>query len=379
MAVSTTAQSDATTDLPLAPLTFLADHQHERLVIFHDPATDLRGAIAIHSTKRGPALGGTRLRYYASIEEGVLDVLRLAEAMTYKAAVAGLPLGGGKAVLFADGNESDPKIRTARLRAYGRVIAGLGGAYVTAEDVNTTVADMVTLRRETHYAVGIPVEMGGSGDPSPVTAVGVLAGIRALAEDTLHAKRLAGVRVAIQGLGKVGMALARHLAAEGAVVTASDVNDEAVARARADLGIAVVAPDDIFDVPCDIFAPCAYGGAINDETIDRLRCKIVAGSANNQLRDERHGEILHERGIVYAVDYVINAGGLINVAQELAPGGYDEARARQQTERIYQTVKKLVATSRREGISTQRAAHQMALRALTSGGSHPRAKSRAGD
>lgn len=358
----------------LSALELLAKRKHERLVVFHDPATDLRGAIALHSTRRGPALGGTRLRRYASLEEGVLDVLRLSEAMTYKAAVAGLPLGGGKAVLFADGKERDTTIRTARLMAYGRVIEGLGGAFVTAEDANTTMADMVTLRRATKHAVGIPVEMGGSGDPSPVTAVGVLAGIRALVEDVLEASSLAGVSVAVQGLGKVGMALAGMLVAEGAKVTATDVEAEAVARARRELDIAVVAPEAIFDVPCAIFAPCAYGGAINDDTIARLTCRIVAGSANNQLQEERLGEVLHERGIVYAVDYVINAGGLINVAQELAPCGYDEGKARQRTADIYLTIKQLVATARRKDISTQRAAHELALQALRANVKPPRTR-----
>jgi leucine dehydrogenase len=352
-------------------LDFLAKHKHERLVVFADAATGLRGAIALHSTKRGPALGGTRLRHYASTEEGVLDVVRLAEAMTYKAAVAGLPLGGGKAVLFADGKEDDPEIRTARLLAYGRVLEDLGGTYITAEDANTSVADMVTLRRVTKHAVGIPVEMGGSGDPSPVTAVGVLAGIKALAEEVLHTASLAGVAVAVQGLGKVGMALAGLLVAEGARVTASDVNAAAVARAKQSLGIVVVAPEAIFDVKCAIFAPCAYGGAINDETLPRLTCQIVAGSANNQLQDERHGEALHARGIAYAVDYVINAGGLINVAQELAPGGYDEVRARTKTAEIYGTIKRLLETSRRKDISTERAAHQLALNALRASAKAP--------
>lgn len=356
-----------------AALDILAKRNHERLVVFHNPATDLRGAIALHSTKRGPALGGTRLRRYSSTEAGVLDVLALSEAMTYKAAVAGLPLGGGKAVLFADGKESDPSIRTARLMAYGRIIEGLDGAFVTAEDANTTVADMVTLRRVTRHAVGIPIAMGGSGDPSPVTATGVLAGIKALAESVLHTSSLAGVTVAVQGLGKVGLALAQLLVAEGAAITATDVDAAAVERARHELGIAAVDPDAIFDVPCAIFAPCAYGGAINDTTIARLTCQIVAGSANNQLQADRHGEALHQRGIVYAVDYVINAGGLINVAQELAPGGYDEAKAREKTADIYNTIKRLVETARRKNISTQRAAYQLARQALRAGAARTRA------
>ena len=241
----------------------------------------------------------------------MLDALRLAEAMTYKAAVAGLPLGGGKAVLFADGREQDPAVREARLLAYGRVIEQLGGMYITAEDANTTMADMAVIRRATRHVAGLAPADGGGGDPSPVTAVGVLAGMQALAADVLGVSSLSGVRVAIQGLGKVGLALAELLVAEGAAVTACDVRPE-VARAAAEaLGIAVVAPEAIFDVPCAIFAPCAYGGVLNDETIPRLTCQIVAGSANNQLREPRHAEALRARGIAYAVDYVINAGGLI--------------------------------------------------------------------
>lgn len=355
-----------TSSIPHA-LDYLTEHKHERLLVFHERDTGLRGAIALHSTKRGPALGGTRLRTYATTEEGILDVVRLSEAMTYKAAVARLPLGGGKAVLFADGKEHDPALRTARFLAYGRIIEELGGSFITAEDANTSVSDMGVVKRTTSHVVGTSVEDGGSGDPSPVTAVGVLYGIKALAEEILDASSLSGIPIAIQGLGKVGMALAELLVAEGAAVTATDVSSETVLRAKSTLGIAVVEPDAIFDVPCAIFAPCAYGGAINDGTLPRLTCKIVAGSANNQLQDERHGELLHERGIIYAVDYVINAGGLINVAQELAPGGYDEARARELTAGIYDTMKQMLAISRREGISTQRAAHQMALSALEAG------------
>ncbi len=346
------------------PLTFQRERGHERLLVFSDAATGLQGAIALHSTKRGPALGGTRLRAYTSPAEGVMDVLRLAEAMTYKAAVAGLPLGGGKAVLFADGQENDPEIRQARLRAYGRIIEELGGRYITAEDVNTTMADMQTLRQVTKHVAGLPIEDGGGGDPSPVTAAGVLAGMRALAEDVLGVESLSGVSVALQGLGKVGMPLAELLVEQGAQVTASDMRPEVAARARERLGIEIVPPEAIYDAPAAIFAPCAFGASINDETLPRLTCQIVAGSANNQLQDERHGEELHERGIVYAVDYVINAGGLINVAAELAPGGYDAAMAREQANGIYDTIKRLQMLSRERGVSPERAAHQLALAAL---------------
>jgi leucine dehydrogenase len=363
------AAKEQTMDLNAAdPLDYLAEHQHERLVIFHDPATDLRGAIAVHSTRRGPAIGGTRLRTYASLAEGVLDVLRLAEAMTYKAAMAGLPLGGGKAVLFADGQEREPRVREARLLAYGRVIEGLAGAYITAEDVNTTLDDMACVKRQTRYVAGTAEADGGSGDPSPMTALGVLAGIKALAAAVVGASSLAGVPVAIQGLGKVGMALAALLVAEGAKVTASDVRSEVTEQARATLALAIAQPEAIYDVPCAIFAPCAYGGVLNDDTIPRLTCRIVAGSANNQLQDERHGEQLHERGIVYAVDYVINAGGLINVAQELAPEGYNAAIARAKTAGIGDTLTRLLALARQQVISTQRAARRMAQDALRASG-----------
>ncbi|HEX6817419.1 MAG TPA: amino acid dehydrogenase [Ktedonobacterales bacterium] len=349
---------------PIDPLLFQREHGHERLVVFSDAATGLRGAIALHNTTLGPAIGGTRLRAYASPAEGILDVLRLSEAMTFKAAVAGLPHGGGKAVIFADGMEEDAAIREARLRAYGRIIDELGGRYITAEDVNTTMADMQIIRRVTPHVAGLPLGAGGGGDPSPVTSVGVLAGMRALAEDVLGTQSLSGVSVALQGLGKVGLPLAELLVEQGAQVTASDVRPEVSAHAQERLGIDLVAPEAIYDVPAAIFAPCAFGGAINDETLPRLRCQIIAGSANNQLQDERHGEALHERGIVYGVDYVINAGGLINVAAEVAPGGYDEGRARKQAEGIYDTIKRLLVLSREQGISTERAAHQLALSAI---------------
>lgn len=349
------------------PLAYLHERGHERLHVFFDAATGLRGAIAMHSSKRGPATGGTRLRPYATTDEGILDVLRLSEAMTYKAAVAGLPLGGGKAVLFADGKESDPELRAARFHAYGRIIDELGGRFITAEDVNTTLQDMARIKEITPYVAGLARVDGGGGDPSLVTAIGVLAGMRALSEDVLGANSLDGVSVAVQGLGKVGMPLAELLVAQGARVTACDVRCDVAQDARERLGIAVVAPEAIYDVDCAIFSPCAFGGAVSDATLPRLRCQIVAGSANNQLQDEAHGEALHERGIIYAVDYVINAGGLINVAAELAPGGYDEARARTQAEGIYDTIKRLLSLSRAEGISTERAAHQLALAALGKG------------
>jgi leucine dehydrogenase len=346
---------------------YMAEHGHEQVITCVDRESGLRAIIALHNTRRGPAMGGTRLWTYASGEDALRDVLRLSEGMTYKAAVAGLPLGGGKAVILADGQERDPQVRTARLLAYGRCVDGLQGRFITAEDVGTTPADMLVIRRATRFVEGVPTAEGGGGNPAPVTALGVLEGMRALALDVLGAESLAGLRVAIQGLGSVGLHLARDLVAQGATVIATDVRPEVAQAARAQLPIETVEPDAIYEVPCDIFAPCALGGVLNDQTIPRLACRLVAGCANNQLEDERHAALLHARGIVYGVDYVLNAGGLINVAQELQSGGYGRAgraRALRKTKQIYQTTRRMLAIARVEGISTQQAAHQLALEAL---------------
>jgi leucine dehydrogenase len=344
------------------PVAFSVEHKHEEVVSFFDPKTGLRAFIALHNTSRGPGMGGTRLWRYESAQAALLDVLRLSEGMTYKAAVAGLPFGGGKTVVLADGAEQDSATRAARFQVLGRYIESLGGRYITAEDVGTTPEDMAQVRRSTRYVMGTPTEEGGSGDPSPMTAFGVLWGIKALAEEVLERDSLAGVRVAVQGLGKVGMSLAEHLVSEGAVVIGSDVRPQVAEDARKRLKIEVVASEAIYDVPCEIFAPCAMGGVLNDHTIPRLDCRIIAGCANNQLEAERHARALHERGITYAVDYVINSGGLINVASEVE--GYDEGKVRAKTAQIYHTIKRMLAIARDEGISTQRAAHQMALEIL---------------
>lgn len=336
---------------------------HEQVVYHHDKASGLRAIIAVHDTRLGPGLGGTRLWRYDRPQDALLDVLRLSEGMTYKAAVAGLPLGGGKAVILADGQERDPQIRAQRFRAYGRLVDSLGGRYITAEDVGTQTADMVEIHRATRHVVGLPEEQGGSGDPSPMTAFGVLQGMRAAVKDTLGRDHLHGVHVAVQGLGKVGYALARYLIQDGARVTATDIRDEVLQQAKRELGVEIVPQDAIYDVACDVFAPCALGAVINDDTIGRLRCRIVAGSANNQLEDlKRHSEALQQMGIVYAVDYVVNAGGIINVYCEV--DGYDAARARQRTAGIYDTVMRMLALARQEGITTQAASERMAQEAL---------------
>jgi leucine dehydrogenase len=337
---------------------YVAEHNHQAIHVVHDQATGLRGIIAIHNTFRGPALGGSRLWRYAKSDDALVDALRLSEGMTYKAAAVGLPLGGGKAVILADGQEDDPAIRAARFAAFGAFVESLDGRFITAEDIGTTTSDVVVMRQRTSHVVGLP-DVGG--DPSPITAYGVLRGMQAMIEATLDTDSFADMPIAIQGLGKVGMHLAKLLLERGAVITATDVRPETRAAAK-QMGIAIVAPKQIYDVPCVIFAPCALGGVLSAETIPRLRCQIVAGSANNQLAEPRHAELLHARRIGYAVDYIINAGGLINVAVELE--GYDAQRAMSKVEAIYDTITLIWRRARAQNITTAQAAHELATERL---------------
>ncbi len=325
--------------------------EYEEVVFFHDPPSGLRAIVAIHSTALGPSLGGTRFYPFASEEEALRDVLRLARGMTYKAAAAGLDLGGGKAVIIGD----PKRIKSEELlRAYGRFLDTLGGRYVTAEDIGTSREDMDLIRRETRFVTGVSPELGGSGDPSPVTAYGVFLGMRAAAEEAWHEHGLRGRTVAVQGVGKVGYYLVKHLVEEGSKVVVADVDVDAVARVVRDFGVDTAEPEKIHAVPCDVFAPCALGGIIRDDTIPELKCRVVAGAANNQLELPDHGEALAELGIVYAPDYVINSGGLINVADELQ--GYDPQRARAGVEGIYRTLREIFEMARDRHISTAKAA-----------------------
>jgi leucine dehydrogenase len=329
--------------------------QYEEVVFFHDPPTGLRAIIAIHSTRLGPSLGGCRFYPFESEEEALRDVLRLAKGMTYKAAAAGLDLGGGKAVIIGD----PKRIKTEELlRAYGRFIESLGGRYITAEDIGTARADMDVIRRETRYVTGISPELGGSGDPSPVTAYGVYLGMTACAEEAWQEHGLEGRRVAVQGVGKVGYHLVKHLVEAGASVVVSDVSVDSVARAVRDFGVDTAEPEKIHAVPCDIFAPCALGGIIRDDTLPELKCRVVAGSANNQLERPEHGEALDAAGILYAPDYVINAGGLINVADELQ--GYNETRAKSRVQEVYRTLREIFNIARDRHVSTSAAADAFA-------------------
>jgi leucine dehydrogenase len=329
--------------------------EYEEVVFFHDPPTGLRAIVAIHSTTLGPALGGTRFYPFATDEEALRDVLRLSRGMTYKAAAAGLDLGGGKAVIVGD----PKRIKTEELlRAYGRFIETLGGRYITAEDIGTDRDDMDMIRRETRYVTGVAPELGGSGDPSPVTAYGVYLGLMACAEEAWQQHGLEGRTVAVQGVGKVGYHLVKHLVEGGARVVVADVDVDSVARAVRDFGVETTEPDKIHATECDIFAPCAMGGMIRDDTIPELKCRVVAGSANNQLERPEHGEALAELGILYAPDYVINAGGLINVADELQ--GYNKDRAMARVQSVYRTLREIFEMARDRHISTAAAADAFA-------------------
>src|SRR5918998_1240531 len=334
----------------------LAEYRYEQLVFCHDRATGLRAIIAIHDTTLGPALGGCRMYPYASEDEAVTDALRLARGMTYKAAASGLNLGGGKSVIVGDPDEDKSE---ALFRSFGRYVETLGGRYITAEDVGTSIEDMENIRLETSHVVGVDVTHGGSGDPSPFTALGVKEGMLACADETFGTPSPEGLTVAVQGLGHVGYQLCKLLHVEGARLIVTDLNLRVVEGAVREFGAKPVEPDEILSMPCDVFAPCALGAVINDDTLPKLRCSIVAGSANNVLAEPRHGQALHERGILYAPDYVINAGGLINVADELE--GYNKRRATKRVMRIQASVRRIIAISKRDGVPTNVAADSLAL------------------
>src|ERR1700761_4520352 len=288
----------------------LAAYGHKKVVFCSDPETGLKAIIAIHDTTLGPALGGTRMWAYKTEEDALHDVLRLSKSMTYKSAIAGLNLGGGKAVIIGDSRKDKTE---ALLRKFGRFIKNLNGEFITAEDVGTNPRDMEYIRMETQHVTGIPESIGGSGDPSPITALGVFMGIKACVKELYGVDTLTGKLVIVQGIGHVGEALVKLLRDENAKVYASDINDERVGQVAKKYGANAVSNNTIFDIDADIYAPCALGATINSETINKLKYSIIAGSANNQLEDEYiHGRALLEKGILFAPDYVINAGGVIN-------------------------------------------------------------------
>jgi leucine dehydrogenase len=340
----------------------LASFGHEQVVFCQDQATGLKAIIAIHSTVLGPALGGTRMWNYQNEQEALTDVLRLSRGMTFKAAISGLNLGGGKAVIIGDARTLKTE---SFLRRFGKFVNSLNGKYITAEDVNMKTSDMEYIRMETPHVTGLPESMGGGGDPSPVTAYGVYMGMKAAAKKVFGQDTLAGKRIAVQGVGQVGMHLVEHLVKEQAEVFIADLNTEKVERIAREFRVAAVELDEIYDLDIDIYSPCALGATVNDETISRLRCSIIAGAANNQLKDEvRHGYMLVDRSITFAPDFLINAGGLMNVYHEFL-GNYSRKRVMEQAEKIYDTCLNILAFAEREKMSSQEAAIRLAEKRIS--------------
>lgn len=340
---------------------------HEQVVFSHDPETGLKAIIAIHNTLRGPALGGCRMWPYGSEDEAVTDALRLSKGMSYKSALADLPLGGGKSVIIGDSR----KAKTPELmRAMGRAVDRLGGRYIVAEDVGTSTADMTQIRTNTKFVAGLAPEQGGSGDPSPATAWGCFLGIKQAVQFHLRQDDLRGLRVAVQGLGNVGQHLCHLLHEAGAKLIVTDIRPEYVQKMVETYGATAVLPEAIYGVEADVFAPCALGAVINDITTIQLKVKIVAGSANNQLAEARHGQVLLDKGILYAPDYAINAGGVINVGYEqiLGPGNYNRDKAYAHINRIAQTMQIIFEMAAQKGIPTNLAADQLAEQRLVAGG-----------
>jgi leucine dehydrogenase len=329
--------------------------EHEQVVFCEDKQAGLRAIIAIHDTTLGPALGGTRMWPYKSEAEALRDVLRLSRGMTYKAASAGLNLGGGKAVIIGDPRTDKSE---ALFRLFGRFVESLNGRYITAEDVGTTVHDMEYIFMETKYVTGVAPAHGGSGDPSPVTAFGVFQGMKAAMKTAYSSETFTGKKVAVQGLGNVGRHLCEHLQKAGARLVVTDIDEQKCENARREFGAEVVSPDSIYDVACDVFSPNALGAVINDQTLPKLKCKVICGGANNQLAEERHAHALRDRGILYAPDFVVNAGGLINVYVEME--GYVRDRALRMAEGIYATTERVINISREQKITTAEAADRFA-------------------
>ncbi len=346
--MSTTLQI---TDLPVAG--------YERVVRGVDPSCGLHAIIAVHDTTLGPALGGLRMWPYASEDEALFDVKRLSRGMTFKSAVAHTGLGGGKAVILGD----PKKIKSEALYlAMGRLIDSLGGKYITAEDVNTSVADLEIIRRATKHVSGLEKKDGGSGNPSPYTAYGVFLGIKAALGWTFGDDSCKGRTIAIQGTGSVGSALAKRLVDAGATVHGADKNHDRLQQLVEDAGVVPVTEAEIMTMKCDVFAPCALGAILHDQSIPKLAAPIVAGAANNLLLEPRHGKVLADRGVLYAPDYVINAGGIINVSAEFGPGGYDEKVSLTKIERIPQALKELWTIAKEERIPPSDAADRLAER-----------------
>ena len=355
-----TSTKTATAELVLARM---EKYDHEEVLFCFDRPTGLRAIIAIHDTTLGPALGGTRMWPYATEAEALHDVLRLSRGMTYKSSLAGLDLGGGKAVIIGDARTQKTE---AMFRRFGQFVESLNGRYITAEDVGMSTTEMVNIQKETTNVAGLPEEMGGSGDPSPVTAYGVYCGMKAAAKTAYGSDDLNGRKVGIQGAGNVGKALVAYLVKEGAKVFLTDIHEEKLAAIKAEFpAITVVKSEDIYDLDMDIYSPCALGATVNDDTLKRLKCSVIAGAANNQLADEIiHGKAVMEKGILYAPDFLINAGGIINCAWERK--GYNHQAAMNQTAAIYDTAIRIFKASADLAIPTYLAANQAAEHRISS-------------
>lgn len=351
-----------TKDFPL--FSELAHSEHEQIVFCSHPDAGLKAIIAIHDTTLGPALGGVRMWSYASEKEAINDALRLARGMTYKAAISGLNLGGGKGVIIGD----PQKDKNEQLfRAFGRFVDGLAGRYITAEDVGMTEREMEWIFAETKYVTGIPKSRGGSGDPSPVTAYGVYMGMKASAQKAYGSDSLEGKRIGIQGAGSVATHLARLLRSENVKLFVTDIFEEKAMNLARETGAEVIHPNQIYTLELEIFSPCALGGIVNDDTINHLACDIIAGGANNILdREVRHGQMLKDLGILYAPDYVINAGGIINVASELE--GYNEHMAMEKASHIYDTALRIFNYAEEHNITTNEASNILAEERIRSVG-----------
>ncbi|WP_278405164.1 Leu/Phe/Val dehydrogenase [Pseudoalteromonas ruthenica] len=334
---------------------------HEQVVFCSDKESGLKAIIAVHNTNLGPAVGGCRLWNYASDEEAVTDVLRLSKGMTYKNAVARLPFGGGKSVIIGDAKSIKSE---ALFRAFGKQLERLGGSYYSAEDVNITTGDVMMMHQETNYVMGLE---GKSGNPSPFTALGTFLGIKAAFQHKHGHQNLEGVKVAVQGLGAVAYDLCKHLHNAGAELFVTDINEQSVARVVNDFNATAVGIDDIYDLDVDVYAPCALGATINDNTIPRIKATIIAGCANNQLAEPRHGEIIREKGMLYAPDYVINAGGIINVYYETKPQGYNADDATKHVEGIFDTLLEIFQRSEKEQVSTHIIADKLAEEIIAQG------------
>ncbi len=331
---------------------YLQEDNYEQLIFFQDKDTGLKAVICIHNTTLGPALGGTRFWNYGSEDEAIVDAIRLARGMTYKNAAAGLNAGGGKAVIIGD----PQKIKSEELfRTYARFVEGLNGRFITGQDMNITLQDLAYMGSETQYVAGVA---GKGGAPSPITAFGVFRGLLAAVKEKYGNEDLTGKKVAVQGLGAVGYEVCNYLQEAGAQLYVTDIVQENIDRAVNELGATAVDKDEIYGVDCQIFVPCAMGAIVNDDTIDQFKCDIIAGSANNQLAEERHGDMLEEKGILYVPDYVINSGGVINVYEELQ--GYDRDRAMARASAIYNNVAIIFDIAKRDNIPTYKAADRMA-------------------